>query len=343
MAIYRSLRGLIKQNPNRSISISFLTSSTSTSFSIRYPCNPLCFNPLLHSSTCKFLSPLSKWIVPLQGPLFLSATPWKLSQAATPLYLRSRDVLGRVETLNLNLKLLPIRAKASSPAALGAVALAPAQAWQDLAESRGPSESFVDSFVNIPNMVSMSRMFSGPFLGWMIINEWYSAALIGLTLSGATDWLDGYLARKMNINSVVGSYLDPLADKILIGSVSLAMVYKDLLPTELVGIVVLRDALLVGGAVYKRFSDLGWQWDSWYEIFNVNGTHPEKIEPLFISKVNTVFQLVLVAAALLQPEFGTEHTQTYLTYLSWLVASTTVGSTAAYGVRQYTRRPSSRW
>ncbi|XP_030960074.1 26S proteasome regulatory subunit 7-like [Quercus lobata] len=47
--------------------------------------------------------------------------------------------------------------------------------------------------------------------------------------------LDGYMARKMRINSVVGSYLDPLADKVLIGSVALAMVHMDLLHRHIDG------------------------------------------------------------------------------------------------------------
>ncbi|PKI61009.1 cardiolipin synthase (CMP-forming), mitochondrial [Punica granatum] len=337
MAIYRSLRALISKRPKNSQS--FLPSTTSSTFAIQCPYNPLCSNPFfLHSSSNRFLSPLSKWISPFQGPLFLSPTPWKLSQSATPLYLRSGVVLRSVEELNLNLRLLRSRSRATSPAALGVGALAPGPALQDRVESKVPSEGLVESFVNIPNMISMSRLVSGPFLGWMIVNQWYSAALVGLAVSGATDWLDGYVARKMNINSVVGSYLDPLADKVLIGCVALAMVQQDLLPTELVGIILLRDILLVGGAVYKRASDLDWQWGSWYDFFNLNGTHPEKVEPLFLSKVNTVLQLVLVAAALLQPEFGTQETQTCITYLSWLVASTTVCSTAAYGVQHMIKR-----
>ncbi|KMT04055.1 hypothetical protein BVRB_8g186510 isoform B [Beta vulgaris subsp. vulgaris] len=50
----------------------------------------------------------------------------------------------------------------------------------------------------------------------MIINEWYLPAFVRLAISGATDWLDGYVTRRMGINSVVGSYLDPLADKVLV-------------------------------------------------------------------------------------------------------------------------------
>ncbi|XP_027332772.1 cardiolipin synthase (CMP-forming), mitochondrial isoform X2 [Abrus precatorius] len=171
----------------------------------------------------------------------------------------------------------------------------------------------------------------------MISNELYAPAMIGLALSGGTDWLDGYVARKMKIDSVVGSYLDPLADKVLIGCVALAMVHKDLLHPGLVSLVVFRDVFLVGGAVFLRASSLGWKWKTWYDFSNLDGTCRQKVEPLFLSKVNTVFQLLLVAAALLQPEFGTEDTQSYITYLSYLVGSTTVASTAAYGA-QYFRR-----
>lgn len=102
---------------------------------------------------------------------------------------------------------------------------------------------------------------------------------------------------------------------------------------------MLRDIGLVGGAIYKRASSLDWEWKSWFDFLNIDGTRSEKVEPLFISKVNTVFQLVLVAAALLQPEYGTEETQLYITYLSWLVASTTVASTAAYGAQHLKNRP----
>ncbi|KAK1284056.1 hypothetical protein QJS10_CPB21g00909 [Acorus calamus] len=184
-------------------------------------------------------------------------------------------------------------------------------------------------------------MVSGPFLGWVIVNEWYLSAFVGLAISGATDWLDGFVARRMGINSVIGSYLDPLADKVLIACVALAMVERDLLHPGLVGLVVLRDAVLVSGAIYKRASNLGWEWKSWSDFVNLDGSHSEKVEPLLISKINTVFQLVLVATALLQPELGTPESQQYITYLSWLVASTTVASSVAYGA-QYMRKISYR-
>lgn len=196
-----------------------------------------------------------------------------------------------------------------------------------------------ERFLNAPNLVSIGRMLSGPVIGWMIVNEWYLPAFATLAVSGASDWLDGYLARKMGINSVFGSYLDPLADKVLIGCVAVAMVEKDLLHPGLVGLIVLRDVLLVGGAFYKRASSLGWKWKSWSDFVNLDAIQREKVEPLFISKVNTVFQLILVAGALLQPEIGTEETQNYITLLSWLVATTTIISTIGYGVKYSRIRP----
>ncbi|KNA13695.1 hypothetical protein SOVF_114290 [Spinacia oleracea] len=63
----------------------------------------------------------------------------------------------------------------------------------------------------------------------MIVNECYIPAVAGLANSGATDWLDGFLSRKMGINSVVGFCLDPLADKVLVGCVAVAMVEEGLL------------------------------------------------------------------------------------------------------------------
>ncbi|XP_051146362.1 cardiolipin synthase (CMP-forming), mitochondrial-like [Andrographis paniculata] len=100
----------------------------------------------------------------------------------------------------------------------------------------------------------------------------------------------------------------------------------------LVALVVLRDAALVGGAGYKRATNFDWERrKNWRDFFDLNGAHVQRVEPLLISKVNTVFQLILVAAALLQPDFGNDQTQIYINYLSWLVASTRVASTEAYG------------
>ncbi|KMS96736.1 hypothetical protein BVRB_8g200410 [Beta vulgaris subsp. vulgaris] len=325
MAIFRNLFKIIR-NPNLKI-----TTKSTQQFSL------LSRNPFLSPPPySRFLSPLSSDLFlsfpTFHGPLFLSSPPWMLSQSATPLLLRSDVVLP------CSLELLR-KTKMEFPIKLGFVEKPSDERREKIDDEVVVNGGgLLDSFVNLPNFISISRLISGPVLGWMIVNEWYLPAFVGLAISGATDWLDGYVARRMGINSVVGSYLDPLADKVLVGCVAVAMVEKGLLHPGLVSLVVLRDVMLVGGAVYKRGSSLSWQWKSWYDFFNLDGTRPEKVEPLFISKVNTVFQLILVAAALLQPDLGTSETQAYITYLSWLVASTTVGSTAAYGMHYMRNR-----
>ncbi|RXH99382.1 hypothetical protein DVH24_011707 [Malus domestica] len=317
MAGFRSLKSLI-QNPKKSrtfVTATATASSSSISAPLHY--SPLSY-PLSHplvrlpsQISRSFLSPLSNWIVPFHGPLFLSFPPWKLSQSSTPLYIVGNGVVLRKIEASLNLNLLGRRPSFPLPLEVGSLSPAPT-----VVDRRVGLKEGADDFVNLPNLISMSRLISGPFLGWMITNEWYSSAMVGLVISGATDWLDGYMARRMKINSVVGSYLDPLADKVLIGSVALALVHKGLLHPGLVGLIVFRDVGLVGGAVYQRASSLGWKWNSWSDFFNLDETRPEKVEPLFISKLNTVFQLILVAAVLLQPEFGTQETESYITYLS---------------------------
>uniref|UniRef100_A0A9I9CRE6 Cardiolipin synthase (CMP-forming), mitochondrial n=1 Tax=Cucumis melo TaxID=3656 RepID=A0A9I9CRE6_CUCME len=226
MAIFRSLKTIIKKNPS---SKTFLTTTTCT---ISAPYSPLSYcpsqtlSPFGYHST-RLLSPLSKLIFPFHGPLFLSFPPWKLSQSATPLYVQGNGIiLRRVEAFNSRLNLLR---KTKLPLRIRFGSVSPAPHLLDRLNSEKRNDHWVHGFVNLPNLISLSRLISGPFLGWMISNGRYSSAMVGLAISGATDWLDGYTARKMGINSVVGSYLDPLADKVLIGCVALAMVQNDLL------------------------------------------------------------------------------------------------------------------
>ncbi|CAN6458089.1 unnamed protein product [Victoria cruziana] len=247
---------------------------------------------LTSAHTCLF-SPFCGKIPCSVGPLFLSLPAWQLSQYATPLYLHREFVRGSTISLGL------VDGTCS-----------PARFPIEKRHLDNGEASRADSVFNLPNLISVGRMASGPFLGWMIVNEYYSLAFLGLAISGATDWLDGFVARRMNINSVLGSYLDPLADKVLIGCVAVSMMRMNLLHPALVGLVVLRDIALVGGAVYKRVCSMRWEWQGWYDFINLDANIPEKIKPTLLSKVNTVLQLTLVAAALLQPEFGSDKTAT---------------------------------
>ncbi|XP_068644952.1 cardiolipin synthase (CMP-forming), mitochondrial-like [Aristolochia californica] len=344
MAVFSSLRSIVKNSRNANPrDLVVRLHSAAIPFASHCLQIPFATDLRLNSSRSRIFSPSTKW-VPESGPLFLSSPAYKLLQFATPLYWRGEFVFRKPESLGLFRKgNFPLRLEfGSDPNAENVAERKDSNGARPVtcAEVRVVGESIW----NWPNLISISRLVSGPFLGWMIVNELYLPAFVGLAISGATDWLDGYVARKMGINSVVGSYLDPIADKVLIGFVVLAMIEKDLLHPGLVALIVLRDVALVGAACYQRAASLGWEWKSWSDFVDLDTTQPVKVEPLFISKVNTLFQLILVGLALLQPELGTEETQSYINYLSWLVASSTVASSVAYGVQHAGKRVNSiRW
>eukprot|EP00268_Persea_americana_P004437 TRINITY_DN11415_c0_g1_i3.p1 TRINITY_DN11415_c0_g1~~TRINITY_DN11415_c0_g1_i3.p1 ORF type:complete len:263 (+),score=63.24 TRINITY_DN11415_c0_g1_i3:35-790(+) len=212
-AVFSSLKTLFKnQNPNRKNTISLLLSLSSSFHASAIPLSsplhllslsPLStFSPSLLSSHSTFISPFRTRWIPFSGPLFLSSPPWKLLQLATPLYLRGELVLLRkAESLNL----LP---KRNFPIKLGFGSVGGVEDAIRIVDARELRErgggAVVEGFANLPNLISLSRMVSGPVLGWMILNEWYLSSFVGLAISGATDWLDGFVARKMGINSVIG-------------------------------------------------------------------------------------------------------------------------------------------
>ncbi|KAI5070930.1 hypothetical protein GOP47_0013181 [Adiantum capillus-veneris] len=160
--------------------------------------------------------------------------------------------------------------------------------------------------VNWPNAISFGRLLSGPLLAWLIMEGLLQPAVVGLIIAGASDWFDGYIARRQGINSVFGTYLDPLADKVLIGCVAFSMAQAGYLSLALVALVIARDAALIGGSIVLSAQNLKSQVTSLRDLYNATKGGAQKIEPLYISKINTVFQLALVGVALLQPAFGIE-------------------------------------
>ena len=79
---------------------------------------------------------------------------------------------------------------------------------------------------NLPNSLSLARLASGPFISALIINHNWSTAFVAISVAAITDWLDGAAAKRFHTNSVLGSYLDPLADKVLVCCVVGALGYE---------------------------------------------------------------------------------------------------------------------
>jgi cardiolipin synthase len=113
----------------------------------------------------------------------------------------------------------------------------------------------------------------------MLLEQRFDIALLLFVVSGISDGLDGYLAKRFHWQSSLGGLLDPLADKFLLVSSLLALGWLGLIPYWLVAIAILRDLVIVTGAT----------------IYHLRIKHLEA-EPSLISKVNTVVQIVLVIA-----------------------------------------------
>lgn len=111
----------------------------------------------------------------------------------------------------------------------------------------------------IPNALSALRLLGVPVFFWLIVGpENDGLALVILIFSSFTDWLDGFLARKLNQFSRLGELLDPLADRLYVVAALAALYIRDLLPIWVVVALILRDVLMSLLLIYlKRFGITG--------------------------------------------------------------------------------------
>ncbi len=165
--------------------------------------------------------------------------------------------------------------------------------------------------MNLPNALSFLRILSVPLLIWLVVENHSLAALWLFALSGLTDSLDGFVAKRFHLETELGQYLDPLADKLLLLSGFITLTFLDLLPLWLTLMVVTRDVLIVGGALV-------------YQVI----TGRLQIRPLWISKLNTVSQMLLLFLVLWSITSRPLHG--WLEPFIWLTAMTTLLSGGSY-------------
>lgn len=103
---------------------------------------------------------------------------------------------------------------------------------------------------HIPNILTMSRFVFIPFIFGFIMKENYLMALIFLTISGLTDILDGFIARKFNFISNFGKLIDPLADKATQIATLIALSCVNIIPFWFLMVVFLKEALMIAGASF---------------------------------------------------------------------------------------------
>ena len=130
---------------------------------------------------------------------------------------------------------------------------------------------------DIPNLICIVRILLVPPVVVLMLGGDFALALALFAIAGASDGLDGYLARRFDWRSRLGAILDPLADKLLMAATYITLSWLALLPWWLVVLVLGRDVVIIAGSVaFHRFvSDI-------------------ELAPSRISKANTLFQILLV-------------------------------------------------
>jgi len=136
--------------------------------------------------------------------------------------------------------------------------------------------------INLPNALTVARIIVIPIFITTVIYKKYQHAFFLFVLAAVTDLLDGYIARVTDQKTALGTFLDPLADKLLLTSSFLLFSFNAWIPFWLTIIVISRDIIVVIG---------------WLLLYMV--THDVRIEPVLLGKTAIAFQLVTLALILL--------------------------------------------
>ncbi|GAA5904348.1 cardiolipin synthase [Sporobolomyces salmoneus] len=193
--------------------------------------------------------------------------------------------------------------------------------------SPSPTLTKHENIYTIPNALTLARILSCPLIGWYIVKGELGIATSLLFVAGVSDLVDGYLARKYNMGTVLGSIMDPAADKLLMTTMVISLTMRGMLPMPLAVLILGRDVLLILSAFYFRYASLPppktfkRYWD-----FSIPSA---SVHPTTISKYNTFLQLVLVGTTTVGPLLPFDIAMP-LTALQWIVAGTTVWSGLSY-------------
>ena len=109
---------------------------------------------------------------------------------------------------------------------------------------------------NIPNILTMLRFVLIPFILYFLSIDNYILTFVFLTLSGITDVLDGFIARKFNFITDFGKLIDPLADKATQLLTLASLVLKNIIPLWILGLLVLKEFIMIAGASFLYGKEL---------------------------------------------------------------------------------------
>lgn len=173
------------------------------------------------------------------------------------------------------------------------------------------SDSTLNRFRTAPNLLTLARICLAPFLVSAIIEDRFALSFYLFLAAGLTDALDGTLARILKQRTMLGSYLDPVADKLLLSTLFLVLMHKGLIPARVTIMVFGRDVgiLVVAAILYAA-------------------TGRREFKPSIFGKANTFAQVAAIAAVLLH-----QLTQVnWVTEVRMLALAATMGLTVVSGL-----------
>ncbi|KAB8416404.1 hypothetical protein FH972_024923 [Carpinus fangiana] len=191
-----------------------------------------------------------------------------------------------------------------------------------------------ENIYNLPNALTLSRLVLTPVIGYLVLHDQHAWAVGLFVYAGTTDLVDGWIARKWKLQTVVGSVIDPMADKLLMTVLTVCLALKGALPMYIATLILGRDVSLAIAAIYYRWASLpaprtlARYWD-----FSLPSA---EVHPTTISKYNTALQLMLIGATTAMPLIDGGafvsgiKIDDALTAAQWIVAGTTVWSGASY-------------
>ena len=164
-----------------------------------------------------------------------------------------------------------------------------------------------------PNILSGLRILISPWLGYQLAHGNFRIALPVLFLTGISDGLDGYLARRYGWQSPLGEKLDPIADKVLVATLYLCFAWQGLLPWGVSALVLGRDALILCFAAVALGLD-----------------RVRRFPPSIWGKLSTALQLLLAGACVWRAGWPGQPPEPVFLSVLWLAVAATVWSGATY-------------
>jgi cardiolipin synthase (CMP-forming) len=161
--------------------------------------------------------------------------------------------------------------------------------------------------INVANILTLVRLLLTPLFVILLLQYRLKPALLIFCLAGITDGLDGFIARWFNQRTVLGAYLDPVADKMLLMSAFICLAILGIVPDWLTVIVLSRDVLIVIGIAIFTLAEKKF-----------------RIRPSFVSKCTTALQIIMIIVTLMVPG-----SPVLLALQRWLLWSTAVLTTVS--------------